>query len=182
MFVCFVVNVRGVTLGSQRDQHKFSYRGQPHACGHRPPSLSESDERISEQYESLVTMECAVPHGEVRASPASVVISRSYLLQVVYRIADIALPPFDPRNPLHPRVSSALASTFRAFVHPWNTHPSLGIAATLRHAGSHAPIPPPCLFQCLLTLCSPSAGHCSQLVGQNIDVFGTNLCSHGGSL
>lgn len=35
---------------------------------YRPPSLSESEKRVSEQHESLDTMECVVPHGEVRAS------------------------------------------------------------------------------------------------------------------
>lgn len=165
-----------MTLGTQHNQRRFSK-----GLRHRPPSLSESDERIGEQHESLDTMECAVSHGEVRACLA---FNRRqpHLPQVVHRVADIALSPFDSRNPLHSRIPSALASTFSAFVHPRHTHPSLGVTAALRHAGSHAPFPPPCVLQCLLPVCPSTTSRRSQLVGQNLDVFGTNLCSHGGSL
>lgn len=107
---------------------------------------------------------------------------QAHLLQVVYRAADIALPPFDPRNPLHSSVPSTLPFTFRPFVHPWHTHPSVGLAAALRHASPYASFPSSGLLQCLLPVCPSDTRHRSQLVGKNLDVLGTNLRGHGGSV
>lgn len=102
--------------------------------------------------------------------------------QAVHSVADTTIPSFDPRDPLHPRVSLALTPPFRAFVHTWHTYPSLGVAITLRNASSHAPFPPPCVLQRILSICPSSIGHRGQLVGEDFNIFGTDLCGHGRSL